>query len=398
MAGKTLLLLGATLLHLQSALAVPMANDLPAPINRRVNITVDPPRNITPIITEIEDLTEQGLEDLISLLDGDNSKSSKRVSEAEAAELVSRTEPLGLGERASEAKPNEFFSRTKALAPRETGTDGALLTFIYGFDLPNDTSSTNNCEDFVIDGPFTMIHLTMGTSTVRGVVATSMNGNTTSVIGNASVEDPGEFEFAANERITKFSVGVDPDVPSVSAVKFETDGGNSYDASSRTVAEGKFTPTYQDLDVGSGIIARIRGTNCQNTLGVLGSLGIDFLDELDSIAITNIDYDGFTNDIMPSGKGTQMSVGSQVLDNRNSSVQQQITLTTTDAVTQERAVNTEILAMVGGSVAIEAGAGIPFLSQGKVTTSANWQIQTSSVSFPRFFQCFFPGLGREAAR
>lgn len=65
MAGKTFALFAAALLQLHSVLAVPVELDLPEPILRRQNETVIPSQNITPIITEIQDMTEQELQDLI---------------------------------------------------------------------------------------------------------------------------------------------------------------------------------------------------------------------------------------------------------------------------------------------------------------------------------------------
>lgn len=105
---------------------------------------------------------------------------------------------------------------------------------------------------------------------------------------------------------------------------------------------------------------------------IFGCFGVDFLDELNSISISNIDYEGFASSIMPAGRGTQMSVGSQILDNRNNSVSQTITLQTTDAVTESRTVNTQIRALVGSSVAVEGKVGVPLIREGSVRTEANW--------------------------
>lgn len=349
MAPKTLFLCGALLNLLPSALAVPVVgHEVPAPVLlERGNITVDPPKNITPIITELGDMTREELEELLQEVEGD--------IEDGIDTLVSRT--------------------AAALAPRATGTDGALLTFIDGGILPGNDAT---CPYFSINGPFTTIHAFLGSSNVRGILATSFTGNTTEMHAGDTVSDAGEFTFKDNERITKLSVAFADGDPAVGGFTFETDAGNKYEALAQKFTDGTITPVYQDLDVGSGIIARFTGTQCET--GIFGSFGIDFLDELDSISITNMDYSGFTDNIMPSGPGTQMSVGSQVLDNRNSSEKQTITLTTTDAVTAQRTVTTQIRAQVGGSVSIEAEAGVPLISSGKTTAEANWQIESLSVS------------------
>lgn len=344
MAAKTLFLCAGALMHIQSAFAMPVANEFPSVVLRRGNITVDPPANPSPIISEIQ-MTEQELETYIE-------------------EITS--------------SPNKRSSQTSPLAPRTTGVDGALLTFIDGTQLPG--SADSRCEAFVINGPFTSIHAIMGSSNVRRIMATSYTGNSSDIGNTETIVDAGEFKFTDNERITKFSVGRTDGYAGVAAFKFETDAGNTYSALSDSVNRGTSPAVYEDLAVGSGIIARFTGTYC--SYGVMGSFGVDFLDVLDSISISNIDYSGFTNNIMPTGAGTQMSVGSQILDNRNSSEKQTITLQTTDTITRQTTITTQVRALVGGSVSVEAGAGIPFVTSGKVTTEANWQIEALTVSFP----------------
>lgn len=163
-------------------------------------------------------------------------------------------------------------------------------------------------------------------------------------------------------------------------MRFDTDAGNSFEVLGDTFSHPESTgPTWVDIPVGSGILARLRGTNC-DSMEIFGSFGVDFLDELNSISISNIDYEGFASSIMPAGRGTQMSVGSQILDNRNSSASQTITLMTTDAVTESRTINTQIRALVGGSVAVEGKVGVPLISEGSVRTEANWQLETLNVS------------------
>lgn len=349
MVSKSLLACGVALLQMQSVLAVPAPAKFPKMILPRGNLTVDPPANPTPIVSEIT-MTEEELEQYIEEI---SHSAGKRSSSAQS--LASRQ-----------------------AAQTGSGTDGALLTFLEGENLPG--ANVSGCEDVEINGPFTSLHFLMGSSNVRHISATSFGGETTDVGNTDDVVDAGEFKFANNERITKFSIGRVGGIASVSSFTFETDAGNKYEALSGLIQQGTNTPVYEDLAVGSGILARIRGTYCST--GIFGSFGVDFLDELDSISISNIDYSGFTDNIMPTGAGTQMSVGSQILDNRNSSEKQTITLTTTDAITRQTTITTQVRAQVGGSVSVEAGAGIPFLAEGKVTTEANWQIEALTVSSP----------------
>lgn len=226
----------------------------------------------------------------------------------------------------------------------------------------------------------TFLQLNRGSSNLRGIKATSFSGNTSELHSNVSLADA-EFTFADNERITKFSIArTSADSIYVSGFRFDTNAGNSFEILGSIFSLPDSTgPVYVDIPVGSGILARLRGTNC-DSMEIFGSFGVDFLDELDSISISNIDYEGFANSIMPSGRGTQLSIGSQILDNRNSSASQTITLQTTDAVTESRTINTQIRALVGGSVAVEGKVGVPLISEGSVRTEVNWQLETLNVS------------------
>lgn len=327
----------AMLLVLQPVLAGPMAYKSPEPIQQREEIIVDPPKNITPTIDKITNLTEDQLQDLIDDVNGGS---------------------------------NKTFGKREPVSPRQTAANGAFLSFDGGLEDPN-------CANFTIDGPFTSIHMFMGSTNIRAITVTSADGTTTTVTGGLeTVVDAGEFTFASNERITKLSIArVDS---RVSGLTFETDGGNKYEAASSNIQDGTFTPTYTDVPVGAGIMARLRGNKCGSS--VFSKLGIDMLDELDSISISNIDYEGFTNNIMPTSGGTQVSVGSQILDNRNSSIEQTISLQTTDAVTRQTTVTAQKHWQVGGSVSLSAKAGIPLIGGTTVTTETNWQVQELSVS------------------
>lgn len=234
--------------------------------------------------------------------------------------------------------------------------------------------------DTIFDTIFADFDIIRGSTNLRGIKATSYSGNTSELHSNVSLADA-EFTFKDNERITNFSIArTSADSIYVSGMRFDTDAGNSFEVLGSTFSLPDSTgPTWVDIPVGSGILARLRGTNC-DSMEIFGSFGVDFLDELNSISISNIDYEGFANSIMPAGRGTQMSVGSQILDNRNSSVSQTITLQTTDAVTESRTVNTQIRALVGGSVAVEGKVGVPLISEGSVRTEANWQLETLNVS------------------
>jgi hypothetical protein len=222
----------------------------------------------------------------------------------------------------------------------------------------------------------------MGSSNPVGISATSYSGNTTELSARQESTTDGSFTFKDNERITKFSIArAGTQAVSVSGVKFTTDAGNNFQVLGTVFSNaGAPPPVWQDIPVGSGLIARISGTNCAKSNKIFRSFGVDFLDDLQSISITNMDYAGFANSILPAGEGTQVSVGSQVLDNRNSSVSQTISLQTTDAVTRSRTVTTQVRALVGGAVTMDGKVGIPLVSQGGISVQANWQLEKLNVS------------------
>ncbi|KAK7735759.1 hypothetical protein SLS63_003717 [Diaporthe eres] len=357
MCTKKIFSFAAALLALQPVLAVPVADNAPARLfPRNETIVVDPPKDPKPDITEIPEMTEEELQELIDYF------------KDEGIQLETRT--YGIDELA--ARNEQLVSPDSFLLKRQSGTskDGPFLAFLDGEVKPG---TNPQCEDFTLNGPFTNIQ---GSTNLRGIKATSYSGNTSELHSNESLADA-EFTFADNERITKFSIArTSADSIYVSGMRFDTDAGNKFEVLGSIFSLPDSTgPTWVDIPVGSGILARLRGTNC-DAMEIFGSFGVDFLDELNSISITNIDYEGFANSIMPAGRGTQMSVGSQILDNRNSSVSQTITLQTTDAVTESRTVNTQIRALVGGSVAVEGKVGVPLISEGSVRTEANWQLET----------------------
>lgn len=156
---------------------------------------------------------------------------------------------------------------------------------------------------------------------------------------------------------------------------FTTSNGKTYEALGTTVK-----PTQAiKVPVGSGIIARIRVSKCE--IGLFGSWGFDFIGDLASIAVTNIAYSGFTDSVLPAGSGDTVTVGSQVVDNRNSSTDQTIQLQTTDAVTQSHSLSVADMWQTGGSISIETEAGLPLIAKSKINTQLNWAVQQTTVSW-----------------
>lgn len=358
MVAKNFALLYATaLMQLQPTAASPVAAALASLLDdtplstwtnpvRRNTSEVDPPKNIVPVVNTVPKMTQAELDALIKSVKPTSQKPTRSLPE------------------------DELVSKRQAPAKIQ-GADGALLTFIDGERLPG--TNATGCKDFELKGPFTKLHFYMGSNNIRGVTVTSIDGVVTTVGNIKTFEvDAGSITLAPNERITKFNVGRTPNQKGIRGFNFETDANQKYEAISGLQKAGTDAPVYEALNVGEGILGRMQGTACDV---IMGSFSFDILDKLDSIAITDIDYSGFTNNIMPAHKGTPMSVGSQILDNRNSSAEQTISLVTNDAVTKTTAITTQMRYMIGNSVSVEAGAKLPFLASGKVSTTVDWQVE-----------------------
>ncbi|EPE03062.1 hypothetical protein F503_08676 [Ophiostoma piceae UAMH 11346] len=218
-------------------------------------------------------------------------------------------------------------------------------------------------------GPIQTFQVSTGSSDMRSLKLSSINGSTTEVTSILGGDDAGTFKFDANERITEFYVFA-TDRQFV-GFNYTTDAGNTYRAMtivSKSV-DGVKVP------VGSGILAQIRYVPCPN--GIIPSMGFDFLDELESIAISNIAYSGFTNNILPATDGQTVTVGSQIIDNRNSSSEQTTSIQTTAAITKQHSITTNIGWNVGSTVTVTSEVGIPFLAKGSISTAATWGLQGS---------------------
>ena len=187
---------------------------------------------------------------------------------------------------------------------------------------------------------------------------------------NDATLDAGIFSFENNERISEMFIF--PSQGWGGGFNFTTDTGRTYSALPRIIGE----PIK--AAVGSGIIGRIRTNLCD--VGVLSATHFDFLDELESIGISDIAYSGFTDSILPAGPGQSLTVGSQSIDNTRGSTEQTTSINTQDAVVKQRSVTVTTGFSVGGSISIQQEANIPFIAKSTVTAEANWQMQGAVVS------------------
>ncbi|CCF39364.1 hypothetical protein CH063_02114 [Colletotrichum higginsianum] len=334
------ILLGATLLH-GLTLASPIGDLAP----RAVKVVDAPVAEITPNVIHHGPLDDEGLRRL-------------KDSLISPARRRSMPEPH---------RVKRQLTPTSTIQGSLTVTTKDAFVSIDVGELDLIDSDSANCHSQVINGPVNGIQMFMGAANIRAMNVTSATGNTTQILSNLTdtSKDAGVFVFDANDKIKEFSVRESRGT--LHGFSFTTESGKSYTADATAL---KDPPPMVKVPIGSGILARIRVEYCD--VGLFGHIGFDFLDELQSISISNIAYSGFTNDFMPAGPGQTMTVGSQIVDNRNSSAEQTITLWTTDTVTKSRTVSVSNMWNIGTTHTIEAEVSVPFIGKSKTSHAFTW--------------------------
>ncbi|KAK1705949.1 hypothetical protein CaCOL14_008429 [Colletotrichum acutatum] len=318
---------------------------------RGVKVISAPLENVTPTIIDHGPLDLEGLERL-----KDSLTKSIRPTQTPEPNRVKRQDA------ASSTVPNSLT----------VATSDAFVSVDVG-DINVIDSNSANCHSEELNGPFDSIQFFTGSTNMRAINATSSSGNTSSITSKLEGwADAGVFKFENGDRIKEFWVLENRG--SFHGFNFTTTSGKTYSAMGQVLRD---PPPMQKVPVGSGILGRMRVQYCN--IGLIGHLGFDFLDELQSVSISNIAYSGFTDNIMPSGPGQTMTVGSQIVDNRNSTAEQIITIMTMDAVTKSHTLSVANQWNVGGRVAVEAEAGIPLIGKTKVTTEFSWQVQKTTT-------------------
>ncbi|KAH6687817.1 hypothetical protein F5X68DRAFT_239265 [Plectosphaerella plurivora] len=292
--------------------------------------------DIEPIIVEHGPLDDEGIKDLLSSL---------------SVEAPSPTQP-----------PTVNARQGGALA-LTTGVSGPFQAVDAGKACGTDVP-----DPVTVDGPFQTLHFFTGSSNLRGVRLTAINGEKTTLDSPVDIgDDKGEFVLGFDERITEFTVF--PTDVQLMGFKLKTNKDRTYEAMSTLGSEGI---EGVNVPVGSGILGRLRVSQCD--VGIIAGMGFDFIDDIESVSVVNIDYSGFTDNVLPSGPGQTVTLGSQIIDNRNGSIEQSTTLATTAATNKQHSLTTNFGWDFGNSVTISGKAGIPFISEGSVSTTANWGI------------------------
>ncbi|KAF3798791.1 hypothetical protein GCG54_00008247 [Colletotrichum gloeosporioides] len=205
-----------------------------------------------------------------------------------------------------------------------------------------------DCHSETLNGPLQALQVFMGAANIRAMNITASGGNTTSITSKLDGStDAGSFTFENNERIKEFWVM--EQAGTFLGFNFTTETGKTYSAMAQTLRD---PPPMTKVPIGSGILGRIRVQWCD--IGLIGHVGWDFIDDLQSVSISNLAYSGFTDNIMPSGPDD--------------------TIMTMDAVTKSHTVSVANMWTVGGKIGVETEAGIPFIGKSKVSTEFNWQV------------------------
>ncbi|OLN97452.1 hypothetical protein CCHL11_01002 [Colletotrichum chlorophyti] len=251
-------------------------------------------------------------------------------------------------------------------------TIGAFVSVDVG-DIKLIDSNPDHCHSQTLNGPMEAIQVFMGAANLRAINATSSSGNSSSITSKLEGStDAGVFKFNGSDRIADFWILENRGL--FMGFNFTTEQGKTYSAMATAL---KDPPAMVKVPVGSGMLARMRVQYCD--VGLIGHVGWDFLDELQSVSISNIAYSGFTNNIMPAGPGETMSVGSQIVDNRNGTDWQMITIMTQDAVTKSRTLSVANMWNVGGGLTIDREVGVPFVGKTKFSVSFTWMVQKTTT-------------------
>lgn len=185
--------------------------------------------------------------------------------------------------------------------------------------------------------------------------------------------------FNANERVTAMNIqgGVGND-KWPTGFSITTDGGQQYDATPATgvAADPTYQPNGGTVTIGSGIIGRIRASN--SSIGLLCAFEVDMIDDLSDISISKMDYFGFTDSVMAAGDGNTVIIGSEILDNTNSSIQQSMSLSTSSAVQKSQEITVASAFTVGTTIQVAAEVEIPTVAKVTSSVSTEWQLQETS--------------------
>ncbi|KAK6495416.1 hypothetical protein TWF481_003440 [Arthrobotrys musiformis] len=244
-----------------------------------------------------------------------------------------------------------------------------------------------NGEKFSVDGPFSYIEAFVGDKALRGLILKNLDGKETiigTVENSKSAKRPGSFEFRDEEVVTDCTIAWKEHFFSrdkyVTGFHFGTNKDHTYNATSKSGGDESV-----EKFVGSGYPVRFHGivkklSKEKNAASSIVALGIEFLDELRSIDMVSADYAGFEGGIsaIPDDGGKSLILGTQILDNRNSTINQTFQLTNGRAVTKSFAFTFSVGYMAGASITLGTKLAVPLITEATASATVQWQLSVTS--------------------
>ncbi|KAK6539727.1 hypothetical protein TWF694_009928 [Orbilia ellipsospora] len=228
-------------------------------------------------------------------------------------------------------------------------------------------------EKFSVDGPFSSIEAFVGDNALRGLLFKDTENS-------KNAKRTGSFEFDSDEVVTDCRIiwkkHFFSDDKYVTGFQFGTNKSNKYNVTSKSSGGETVNKV-----VGSGYPVRFHGILKKvdqepDVPAAIVALGIEFLDRLRSIEMVSADYSGFKDGVqsIPDGSGTSTILGTQILDNRNSTINQTFQLTNSKAVAKSYAFTFAIAYMIGATVTLSAELPVPVIADASASIALQWQL------------------------
>ncbi|KAF3932315.1 hypothetical protein ABW19_dt0207795 [Dactylella cylindrospora] len=244
-------------------------------------------------------------------------------------------------------------------------------------------------QEFIVDGPFSSIEAFVGDRALRGLILKDLDGNETivgTVTNSKNAKRPGSFEFDDEEVVSDCTIEWKEHFWSgdkyVSGFHFGTNKGHKYNATSKSGGDEAV-----QREVGSGYPIRFHGIlkkidQESDSANAIVALGIEFLDDIRSIQMVSAEYTGFTDGVasIPDDGGKSVIAGTQILDNRNSSISQTFHLTNSKAISKQYMFTFSVSIMAGASVTLGGKLQIPFVTEGTASTTIQWALTVTATA------------------
>ncbi|KAF3930470.1 hypothetical protein ABW20_dc0109762 [Dactylellina cionopaga] len=285
----------------------------------------------------------------------------------------------------TEAEIKELTGVSESISKRAANTSDAQGAFVEVPEVYGDIESDG--QTFSVDGPFSSIEAFVGDKALRGLILKDLDGQET-VIGTVenskNAKRPGSFEFDDEETVADCRIMWKENFFSgdkyITGFQWGTNKQHKYNATSKSGGD-----EFVEKLVGSGYPVRFHGIlkkldQEKDVASVIVALGIEFLDELRSIDMVSADYSGFEGGVsaIPDDGGKSLILGTQILDNRNSTISQTFQLTNTKAVAKSYAFTFTIAYMVGATVTLSAKFKIPLINEITGTAALQWQLTVTA--------------------